>query len=61
MNKVMIIGVIITIISIGFTIIALSSIDPENTDIEKIESPEIKEPKHYSASLEDGIGISHIP
>ena len=61
MNKGIIIGVIIAVVVIGLSVVVLSPTDSENTNIEEIDSTEPREPKQYSASLEDGIGISHGP
>lgn len=61
MNKGIIIGIIVAIIAIGLSVAVLSQSDSENTDVEEIESTEPREPKHYSANLEDGMGISHGP
>ena len=61
MNKGIIIATIVAIVAIGFSAAVLSQTDSENTDIEEIESTEPREPKHYTATLEDGMGVSHGP
>ena len=61
MNKGIIIATIVAIVAIGFSAAVLSQPDSENTDIEEIESTEPREPKHYTATLEDGMGVSHGP
>lgn len=61
MNKGIIIATIVAIVAIGFSAAVLSQPNSENTDIEEIESTEPREPKHYTATLEDGMGVSHGP
>lgn len=60
MNKAIIVGIVVLIAIIGVSA-AVSMNDFKNINIEENQSAETKEPKHYSATLEDGIGITHDP